>query len=88
MSSKTILYAAAAFAAAFALVGLAKKRGVVALSGDAERLAGVQAIYDTSREQQAITAAAVNVGNRDYLGAIVNWRLDPTAPMAKPEFWM
>lgn len=87
MNAKSMLYAVAAFAGAFALFSLAKKTGVVAQSGDAERLAGVQAIYETSRVQQAITAAAASVQERDYLGA-GTWRLDPSAPMAKPEFWM
>ena len=79
MNAKTILYAAGAFAAAGALVLLGKKSGVMGMSGEDERMAGVDQWFGASAGQTAGVTAAVAAANRAALESVFK---------TQPDFWV
>lgn len=76
--NKTILYAVGAFGGAMALAAFAK-RGGLALTGDAERMAGVSHLYGTSTAQQQITNQAVARNWTDLQNSVFK---------SQPDFWV
>lgn len=81
MNAKTILYAVGAFAGAALLVKLARGKGGIGPSGDAERLQGVADLYATNAGQQE--AMRVIEANR-----VNAWRDLSQSTASEPTWWI
>jgi hypothetical protein len=78
MNSKTLIYGAAAFAvAAFAFVAMRRAGGITS-AGDAERMAGMDALYAASAGQQAGVQASI----------AANWQRLGAELKTQPDFWI
>lgn len=79
MNAKNVLFGIGAFAAAAAAIAVLKNRGALHFGGDAERMAGVKALYDVSSGQQAGVSSAV---------VAANWKALDSVFKTEPDFWV